>query len=116
MTPFREDGQDRSFAESLYNKRHRHGRSIVENAFGLMKVNWREMLGKTKLQVEIVPDVFYACCILHNLTIKRGGMSMEELLRRMTLEAKNEIRLRRQGRWGDAGRSEKPTCHLAGAR
>jgi hypothetical protein len=28
-------------------------------------------------------------------------MSMEELLRRMTLEAENEIRLHRQGHWGD---------------
>jgi hypothetical protein len=67
-----------------------------------MKVNWKEMMGKTELQVQIVPDVFCACCILHNLTIKRGGMSMEELLRRMTLEAENEICLRRQGRWDDA--------------
>jgi hypothetical protein len=39
MTPFREDGEERSFAESLYNKRHRRGKSVVENAFGLMKVN-----------------------------------------------------------------------------
>jgi hypothetical protein len=102
MTPFREDGEDRSVVESLYNRRHRRGRFVVENAFGLMKVNWREMLGKTKLQVHIVSDVFYACCILHNLTIRRGGMSLEELLWRMALEAENEIRMREQGRWADA--------------
>jgi hypothetical protein len=106
MTPFREDGEDRSIAESLYNQRHRRGRSVVENAFGLMKVNWREMLGKTKLQVQIVSDVFYAYCILHNLTIKQGGMSLEELLRRMTLEAENEICLRELDRWVDAAELE----------
>jgi hypothetical protein len=93
MTPFREDGEDRSVAESLYNKRHRCGCSVVENTFGLMKVNWREMLVKTDLQVHIVPVIFYACCILHNLTIKCGGMPLEELLRRITLEAENEVRL-----------------------
>jgi hypothetical protein len=68
LTPFKEEGEPRSVVEELYNKRHRRGRSVVENAFGLMKTNWREMLGKTSLSVEIVPDVLYACCILHNLT------------------------------------------------
>jgi hypothetical protein len=96
MTPFREDGEDRSVVESLYNRRHRRGRLVVENAFGFMKVNWREMLGKTDLQVHIVPDVFYACCILHNMTIKR----------RMMLEAENEVRLREQGRWADVAELE----------
>jgi hypothetical protein len=43
MVPFKEDGQPRSLAESYYNKRHRQGRSVVENAFGLLKENWREM-------------------------------------------------------------------------
>jgi hypothetical protein len=106
LTPFKEDGEPHSVAEELYNKRHRRGRSVVENAFGLMKMNWREMLGKTLLHVEIVPDVVYACCILHNLTIRRGGMEFEELMRRMSQEAQTEVELRRRGRWtlteGDA--------------
>jgi hypothetical protein len=84
LTPFKEDGEPRSVAEELYSKWHRRRRSIVENAFGLMKTNWCEMLGKTLLHVEIVPDVVYACCILHNLTIRRGGMEFEELMRRMS--------------------------------
>jgi hypothetical protein len=44
LTPFREDGVPRSLVELVYNKRHQRGRSVVENAFGLMKTNWREML------------------------------------------------------------------------
>lgn len=63
-------------------------------------------MGKIDLQVHIVPDVFYACCILHNMTIKRGGMPLEELLCRMTLEAKNEVRLHDQGCWADAAELE----------
>jgi hypothetical protein len=43
---------------------------------------------------------------LHNLTIKQGGMSLEELLRRMTLEAENEICLRELDRWVDAAELE----------
>jgi hypothetical protein len=99
LTPFKEEGEPRSVAEELYNKRHRQGRSVVENAFGLMKMNWREMLGKTALHVEIVPDVLYACCILHNLTIRKGGMEVEEMMRRLAQEARTEVELRRCGRW-----------------
>jgi hypothetical protein len=42
MTPFKEDGEPRSLAQTLYNRRHRRGRSVVENTFGLMKENWRK--------------------------------------------------------------------------
>ena len=40
MTPFKDDGQPRSLAEILYNKKHQRGRSVVENAFGILKENW----------------------------------------------------------------------------
>ena len=40
MTPFKDDGQSRSLAEILYNNKHRRGRSVVENAFGILKENW----------------------------------------------------------------------------
>jgi Ca2+-dependent lipid-binding protein len=49
------------------------------------------MLGETKLHVTIVSDVFYACCILYNHTIKRGTVNFEELMHRMTLEIQNEV-------------------------
>jgi hypothetical protein len=47
---------------------------VVENAFGLMKENLQEMLNKSMLDVSFVPEVVYACCILHNLTMHRGSM------------------------------------------
>ena len=50
------------------------------------------MLKKTELHVSLVPDVFYSCCILHNLTIKCGIVDVEELMRQMALEAEEEIR------------------------
>jgi hypothetical protein len=39
MVPFRDDGQPRNLAQTYFNKRHRRGRSVVENAFGLLKEN-----------------------------------------------------------------------------
>jgi hypothetical protein len=51
MTPFKDDGRPRSLAESYYNKHYRRGRSVVENAFGLLKENWREISEKTELDV-----------------------------------------------------------------
>jgi hypothetical protein len=70
IVPFKSDGQPRSLAETYFNRSHRRGRSVVENSFGLLKENWREMRKKIDLHVTIVPDVFYCCCILHNLTIR----------------------------------------------
>jgi hypothetical protein len=87
ITPFKDDGHPRSLAEAYFNKRHRRGRSVVENAFGLLKENWREMGRKTDLHISIVPDVFYCCCILHNLTIQKGIVDIEEVMRRIASEA-----------------------------
>jgi hypothetical protein len=91
MIPFKEDGQPCSLAESYYNKRHRRGRNVVENAFGLLKENWREMGRKTDLNVTIVPNVFKYCCILHNLTIQQGTVNIEELMCRITVEVTEEV-------------------------
>jgi hypothetical protein len=91
MVPFKDDGQPCSLAETYYNKRHRRDRSIVENAFGLLKENWREMEKKTDLNVVIVPDIFYCCCILYNLTIRQGIVDVEEVMRRIAAEATEEV-------------------------
>jgi hypothetical protein len=91
MVPFKDDGQPRSLAETYFNKRHRRGRSVVENAFELLKENWREMGRKTDLHVSIVPDVFYCCCILHNLIIRQGIVDVEDIMRRIAWEAEEEV-------------------------
>lgn len=56
----------------------------MENAFGLLKENWREILNKITLDVAFVPDVVYTCCILYNLTIHKGIVDMAELLCQVT--------------------------------
>jgi hypothetical protein len=74
MTLFKHDGRLRSLAKTYNNKHHYQGRSIVENAFGLLKENWRKISHKIELHVTIVLDVFYACCILYNHTINMGQL------------------------------------------
>jgi hypothetical protein len=99
LTPFKHDGQPLAVAEVLYNRRHRRGRSVVENAFGLLKESWRELLHKTELHITVVPDVVNACCILHNLSLMKVAVPYEEVLDRVNQEARNEFRLREDGDW-----------------
>jgi hypothetical protein len=99
LTPFKEDGQPRGIAKKLYNRRHRRGRSVVKNAFGLLKESWHELLNKTELHITIVPDVFYAYCILHNLTMAKTSMLLEEVMRRVSTKADAELCLRAEGDW-----------------
>jgi hypothetical protein len=60
-------------------------------AFGLLKENWKEMGKKSELHVTIMPDVFYCCCMLYNLTIRRGMVDIEDLMHRIVLEAEEEV-------------------------
>ena len=58
LTPHKEDGREHSLLEQLFNKRHRRAISAVENTFGMMKEDWRELLVKTNMHVSIVPNMF----------------------------------------------------------
>jgi hypothetical protein len=66
------------------------------------------MLNKITLDVAFIPDVVYACCIFHKLTIRKGTVDMEELLCRVTQQAEHELELWRQedSRWS-AGEVEE---------
>ena len=75
MVPHRSIGQ-LSIAERLFNKRLRRGRCVVENAFGILKQTFRELLTKLDLNVAFLPDVILACAILHNVLL---GQSHEEV-------------------------------------
>ena len=65
-----------SMAEALFNKRLRKGRCVVENAFGILKQTFRELLIKSDLDVAFLPDVILCCAILHNMLL---GQSHEEV-------------------------------------
>jgi hypothetical protein len=72
-----------SVLESVFNRRLRIGRCVVENAFGILKQTWRELLLKSDQTVNFMPDLIAACCILHKHsawpTTRRCGQAVEGL-------------------------------------
>jgi hypothetical protein len=81
MTPYRggvgrADG--RSILERLYSKRLSRGRSVVENASGILKQSFRELLDITDFHVTFLLDVVVCCCLFHNVLL---GQIPEEVAR-----------------------------------
>lgn len=58
-----------TLAEKKFNKLHSRSRIVVENAFGLLKMKFRELFRHSERQPENVKYSALACLVLHNLTI-----------------------------------------------
>lgn len=69
-----------SVSESLFNRRLRRGRCVVENTFGILKQTFRELLVKSDLHVAFMPDVILSCAILHNILLAQSHEEVETLL------------------------------------
>lgn len=52
----------------------------MENAFGILKQSFRELLVKSDLHIAFMPDVILSCCILHNILLGQSHEEVEELL------------------------------------
>jgi hypothetical protein len=76
MTPFKEEGTH-TILELFYNRKHKQGWSIVENAFGILKKKFKALLQNSDLQVSSIPNVFSYCCMLHNLLKDENEASIE---------------------------------------
>jgi len=76
MTPFKEEGTH-IILELFYNRKHKQGRSIVENAFGILKRKFRALLQNSDLQVSSILNVFSYCCMFHNLLKDESEASIE---------------------------------------
>lgn len=68
-----------SVSETLFSRRLRRGRCVVENAFGILKQTFRELLIKSDLHVTFLPDVILCCAILHNILLGQSHEEVEEL-------------------------------------
>jgi hypothetical protein len=97
MVPHRGPGH-LTIAEALYNRKLRKGRCVVENAFGILKQTFRELLGKSDISVTFLPDVITCCTILHNVFL---GQSHEDVERFMEV-------LRTEGLEGEVIDEEAP--------
>lgn len=69
-----------SISEALFNKRMRRGRCVVENAFGILKQSFRELMEKSDLHVTFLPDVILCCAILHNILLRQSHEEVEDFL------------------------------------
>jgi hypothetical protein len=76
MTPFKEDGQH-NILELLYNRKHKKGWYVVENAFGILKKTFKELMHKSDLSVTFLFNIFKCCCLLHNLLKTKDEASIE---------------------------------------
>ena len=94
-----------SVAEALFNKKLRKGRCVVENAFGILKQTFRELLTKFELDVVFLPDVILCCAILHNMLLGQSHEEVEHLF---------EV-LRTEGLEGESGQ-RPPTCTRSSSR
>jgi hypothetical protein len=79
LTPFKDDGQQRTLLQTVYQDQHSRARSVVENTFGILKQTWRELLQKTEMRVEFVPDVVTCCCMLHNMILRTVAPDIDYL-------------------------------------
>jgi hypothetical protein len=65
MTSFKEDGQH-SILKLFYNKKHKSGKFVVENVFGILKKMFKEFQ-RSKMRVTFIFDMFTCCHLMHNL-------------------------------------------------
>lgn len=66
--------------ELLYNKKHKCGRSVVENTFSILEKTYWKLIGKFDLHVTFLPDVFTCFYLLHNLLCNQGYVKIETLM------------------------------------
>ena len=72
LTPYRDEltrAGHQSVLECLYNTRLFRGRNVVENALGILKQSFRELLDVTDLHITFVPNVVICCCLLHTVLL-----------------------------------------------
>ena len=79
-----------------FNKVHSQTRVVVETTFGALKGRWRRLLHEITLDMEFIPDIVMACCILHNIcVIMYDPIAIEDLktyVARERAETMSEVR------------------------
>lgn len=65
--------------EALFNRQLKRGRCVAENAFGILKQTFRELLLKSHLNVAFLLDLITACAILHNILLRQSHKEVEQL-------------------------------------
>jgi hypothetical protein len=66
--------------ETLFNRKLRKGRCVVENAFGILKQTSWELLIKSKLDVVFLPNVITCCAMLYNTLLRQSHGEVEQFM------------------------------------
>ena len=85
MVPHKDFG-NLPLVDTLFNRKLRRDRGVVENAFGILKQTFCELLGKLDLLVTFLPDVIICCAILHNMLLGQSHQEVERLLQVLRME------------------------------
>lgn len=65
---------------------------VVERSFGILKEHFRELDCKTKLQLDFIPAVIIAYCVLHNVLIMSKDRTINEVLQDLDLNEDSQPR------------------------
>ncbi|KAG0442925.1 hypothetical protein HPB47_015477, partial [Ixodes persulcatus] len=88
LTPFKNYG-GMTKAKIAYSHQHAATRVVIENAFGLLKQRFRQLRYVEFTTVDNITQLIVACCVLHNICMDAGDVSVDDLL---TVEERRERR------------------------
>lgn len=78
LTPYKDATRP---TELRFNTAHARARSVVERAFGLKKGRWRSVFTKAlEVSAYKILYVVAACAAMHNVCMRMGGITPEELV------------------------------------
>ena len=61
-------------SQKKFNKALSSARVTIKRAFGVLKGRWRCQLKRLDNNLENIPDIILACCVLHNITQLKGDI------------------------------------------
>lgn len=72
--------------EVIFNLMLRGARNQIECAFGRLKARWRILLRPMDIPIEKLPNVIFACFVLHNFCEKKKAEVDQRLVEKIVLE------------------------------
>lgn len=78
MVPFKDNGH-LSSVEIKYNKALSSTRVDVERSIGLLKGKFRRLKYLDMTNIDDIPTIIFACCVLHNFVILENGVHEQDI-------------------------------------
>ena len=78
-------------SQRSFNFHLSRARIVVENAFGRLKGRWRRLMKRIDMDIDNVPHIITACCILHNMCEVHGDSFNELWLEDVDMSTQPEL-------------------------